>query len=205
MLNGINDELKLKQKTSTIVLKIINDRYYLDVKVIVPDNYPAQAINLQDIDANFPPSFNHHMFSQAREIARQCVEPPLKRKPNAPPFKPAPSLKQSVAFLIDCVKRLPKESCGFCKQECFPTNPDLIISDENSPRHIERIYCGHLYHQQCMFMYLKAPPFGNKKCHSCSSRISHHKWTLSDRLAEERWAHEQARERELAEVEDFFK
>lgn len=44
ILNGNNDELKLKQKISTIVLKIVNDRYYLDGKVLVPDSYPIQAI-----------------------------------------------------------------------------------------------------------------------------------------------------------------
>lgn len=65
------------------------------------------------------------MISQAKEISRQCVEPPLKKKPNAAPFKPEPSLKKSVAFLIDCIKRIPKEHCGYCKQECFPTDPNV--------------------------------------------------------------------------------
>lgn len=44
MLNSTSDEVKLKQKSSTLVLKIINDRYYLDVKVGVPDDYPLHAI-----------------------------------------------------------------------------------------------------------------------------------------------------------------
>lgn len=52
---------------------------------------------------------------------------------------------------------------------------------------------------------MKTPPFGSKKCQECGIKVSHWKWTLSDKLAEDRWAHEQARERELAEVEDFFK
>lgn len=81
--------------------------------------------SLQDVDSNFPPIFNRHMIAQAKEIARQCVDPPLKRKPNSPPFKPEPSLKRSIAFLIDCIKRLPKENCGYCKEECFPPNPDV--------------------------------------------------------------------------------
>lgn len=77
--------------------------------------------------------------------------------------------------------------------------------DENAGKHIERIYCGHLYHQECLLAFMKTPPFGNKKCPSCGIKISHHKWRLTDKLAEDRWAHEQARERELAEVEEFFK
>lgn len=51
---------------------------------------------------------------------------------------------------------------------------------------------------------MKTPPFGNKKCKACGARIYHFKWSLSDQLAEERWAHEQARERELQEVTEFF-
>lgn len=52
---------------------------------------------------------------------------------------------------------------------------------------------------------MKTPPFGNKRCASCNHTIHHPKWSLSDKLAEDRWAHQQARERELNEVEDFFK
>lgn len=48
-------------------------------------------------------------------------------------------------------------------------------------------------------------PFtGGKKCPTCGQRIYHEKWGVSDKLAEDRWAHQQARARELAEVEDFF-
>lgn len=45
---------------------------------------------------------------------------------------------------------------------------------------------------------------GGKKCPGCGQRVYHDKWGLTDRLAEARWAHQQARARELAEVEDFF-
>lgn len=66
------------------------------------------------------------MIAQAKEIARKCAEPPLvKRKPNEPPFKPSPSLEKSVSFLIDCIKRLPLEECQFCKDKCFPEDPDV--------------------------------------------------------------------------------
>lgn len=81
----------------------------------------------------------------------------------------------------------------------------LLENNEDSPRHIERVFCGHLFHQECLLKYMKAPPFGNKKCGICGQKICHPKWSLSDKLAENRWAHQQARERELAEVEDFFK
>ncbi|KAF5280492.1 hypothetical protein FQA39_LY18037 [Lamprigera yunnana] len=88
---------------------------------------------------------------------------------------------------------------------CFLLSVILLEVREDSPRHIERIYCGHLFHNECLLKYLKTPPFGNKKCTICDQKIYHQKWTVSANLAETRWAHEQARERELAEVEDFFK
>ena len=48
-------------------------------------------------------------------------------------------------------------------------------------------------------------PFtGGKKCLACDKRIYHEKWKVTPELAEARWAHEQARERELGEVVEFF-
>lgn len=67
------------------------------------------------------------MVAQAKEIARRCVEPPLKKKPKDPPFKPSPSLEKTALFLIDCIKRLPTEKCQFCKEICFHKNPKVIF------------------------------------------------------------------------------
>ena len=52
---------------------------------------------------------------------------------------------------------------------------------------------------------MKTPPFqGGKKCLGCPNRIYHEKWKVTPELAEARWAHEQARNRELGEVVEFF-
>lgn len=48
------------------------------------------------------------------------------------------------------------------------------------------------------------PSVGGKKCPSCGLKIYHEKWRVTDKLAEDRWAHQQARERELEEVTGFF-
>lgn len=64
------------------------------------------------------------MVSQAKEIARQCVEPPV-RTPNKLRFEAGPSLKKVIEFLIDCVKRLPTEHCQFCNKICFPEDPKV--------------------------------------------------------------------------------
>ena len=45
---------------------------------------------------------------------------------------------------------------------------------------------------------------GGKKCPHCGERIFHERWKVSPRVAEERWAHQEAKKRELAEVADFM-
>lgn len=45
---------------------------------------------------------------------------------------------------------------------------------------------------------------GGKKCLICHDRVSHDKYKLTPELAEARWAHQQARDRELEEVVDFL-
>jgi len=44
----------------------------------------------------------------------------------------------------------------------------------------------------------------NLSLESCGTRIYHDKWTISPRLAEDRWAHKEAKKRELDDVIDAF-
>jgi len=39
---------------------------------------------------------------------------------------------------------------------------------------------------------------------SCENRIYHEKWSITPDVAEARWAHKQAKDRELDEVIDFL-
>ncbi|XP_076249444.1 uncharacterized protein LOC143188851 isoform X2 [Calliopsis andreniformis] len=199
-----DDELKLKQKYSSIGLKVYQGLYYFKAKIEVPDNYPNVCIKLEDASTNFPPVLTRYLVGQGKELGRKCVEPPLKKKQQTP-FIPSPSLNIVISFLIRSVKTLPREQCQACKRACLPANPEEAEMNENADMHVERLYCGHLFHLQCLVTYMKTPPFhGGKKCPTCGKRIYHEKWGLSDKLAEERWAHQQARDRELAEVADFF-
>ena len=43
-----------------------------------------------------------------------------------------------------------------------------------------------------------------KKCPACNNTIYHEKWNATPKLAEDRWAHKQAKQRELEEVVDFL-
>lgn len=204
-LLGDKDELKLKQKNSYICLTLYQGLYHFKTKLEIPNNYPINCVIFSDVDTNFPPLFKRYLVGQGKELARQCVEEPLKKQAQQKTFAPSPSLNIAASFLIKTVKAFPQEPCQHCKVICLPANPEEAVTDENADFHAERLYCGHLFHLKCLVTYMKTPPFhGGKKCPSCGQRVYHDKWGLSDKLAEARWAHQQARARELAEVEDFF-
>lgn len=64
-----------------------------------------KIFRLEDADTNFPPLFTRHFIGQGKELARQCVEPPLNKKQQIP-FTPSPSLKVVTTFLIKYVYSL---------------------------------------------------------------------------------------------------
>lgn len=189
---------------------------------------------------------------QAKEIARQCVEAPFRIKKNEQPFEQKPSLLKALGFICEATQDFYMEICPICKKQCLPSNPSDAITNDAHDNYIERVYCGHIYHQGCLKKYIREPPFvslvgklcpaqmrhprsdnkdavrqnsnklNNKnqldKCGggnannkvktnstTCSMRLCHDRWGLSVKLAEARWAQQQARERELEEVKDFLK
>lgn len=197
------DEVKLRQKTSQIIIKAQQDKYFLNFKLTIPEDYPKTQVQLEIIDHNFPELLKVNFEAQAVEYARQCVQPPLRKKPGDPPFQPKPSMLPVCKYLIgECVKNYPLQKCPMCFCYVLPQNPPEEVSKE---KQVERVYCGHLYHHSCLAAYMKKPPFiGGKKCPACGKRIFHEKWKITPELAEARWAHKQARDRELEEVKDFM-
>jgi hypothetical protein len=157
-------------------------------------------------ETNFPRELMAVISGHVMERLRQCVEPPLHRKPTDPVFEPRPSLQLAVEYVVtECVRRYPLDKCSICDVTALPCDPQCVVGDENHPDYVYRIYCGHLYHRHCIEDYLKKPPFtGGKKCLVCGARVAHDKWNISPRLAEQRWAHHQARLREIDEVVDFL-
>lgn len=97
-------------------------------------------LSIQDDISNFTPALHRHVVSQAKEIARQCVEPPIKKKPNAPKFEPGPSLKKAIQFMIKCVKDFPNESCQFCHKNLFPEDPEVLFMNFVFHRKLAKIY-----------------------------------------------------------------
>eukprot|EP00088_Acartia_fossae_P041648 TRINITY_DN43565_c0_g1_i1.p1 TRINITY_DN43565_c0_g1~~TRINITY_DN43565_c0_g1_i1.p1 ORF type:complete len:331 (-),score=38.57 TRINITY_DN43565_c0_g1_i1:165-1157(-) len=203
---GSEDTLKLSQKTSTINLTITKNKYLLKTKITIPENYPHDRVEIKTSDCNFPRVFKVWFIENSKELARRCVEAPKKPKPNAPKFEVKPSLLPAVRFLIENVQRYPEEKCQICKQILFPEDPDKVIHNEKAAAHVERVYCGHAYHHDCLILYMKTPPFQNgKNCPACGNRIYHEKWKVTPELAEARWATEQAKLRELGDVVEFIR
>ena len=83
--------------------------------------------SLSETETNFPRVFKAWFVEKAREIARQCVEPPKKPKPNAPPFVKKPSLQPAISFLVKHVKRYPEEICQICRKRAFPQVPIVTL------------------------------------------------------------------------------
>ncbi|XP_065072274.1 uncharacterized protein LOC135696715 [Rhopilema esculentum] len=200
------DDLKIKQKSGVLRYKICQDRYFLDVKVTVPEFYPTDCVRVENKSCNFPTFLETHFMAESIEIARRCVEPPLKKDPKAPPFQPAPSLKQVVSYLVkDCIKKFPGGICKLCGKRALPKNPEDYPENPDDEKGVVWIYCNHIYHLGCMDAYMKTPPFtGGKKCIECGKVVYHDRWNISPKLAEERWAHQEARKREIDEVADFL-
>ena len=57
------------------------------------------------------------------------------------------------------VKTLPQEHCQACRQTCLPPNPENAETSETANMHVERLYCGHLFHLRCLVRFMKTPPF----------------------------------------------
>ena len=78
-------------------------------------------------ESNYPPIIDKWMVAQSIEIARQCVQPPTKRKPKDPPFKIKPSLGDIASFLIEEGHKYPVMDCRYCGKRCFPDNPKVCF------------------------------------------------------------------------------
>ena len=53
----------------------------------------------------------------------------------------------------------PLQICKACNKRCFPEDPAAAVHNENAAAHVERVYCSHCYHHDCLILYLKSPPF----------------------------------------------
>jgi len=199
------DRIKLNQQMSQVIVKFKEGSYKMTFQLTVPDNYPFDNLGIECIENLFPADFHNMIKMQAIEIARKCVTPPIKPKPKQPKWKLTPSVKPVIEFLDEIFHYITKQTCALCKKAVLPDNPENVITEPKHELHADKLYCDHYYHYGCLDAYMKTPPFeGGKKCLSCNERIFHDKWKLPPTLIEKRWAHKQARQRELDEVVEFM-
>lgn len=210
-VNTENGEfLTVKQKQNLVHLRAQERAYFVEARMTVDEQYPESSVSTS-FETNLPALFQRFLAGQTKEIARRCVQPPLlrRKKGEKPPpvvqFEPRPSLFPVGKFVLETIRRYPNELCGLCRVVCLPSDPTTNTEDMDSDGFVERVYCGHIFHHCCIDKYMTTPPFkGGKKCPQCGDIIFHDKWRASDQIREERWAHEQAKQRELDEVEDFL-
>lgn len=74
-------------------------------------------------------------------------------------------------------------------------NPGILFSLK-----MKDIKRKHHHFLELLFWYFT----GGKKCPACKQVIYHERWKVTPKLAEERWAHHEAKKRELSEVVDFL-
>ncbi|KAH8413489.1 hypothetical protein KR009_011766 [Drosophila setifemur] len=164
---AVESQLKLKQKNRSVELVAKGGRYSYKVSAIIPDSYPMQCVELRGQDSNLPAVLVRYLNGQSREIARQCVEPPVRLTKEAlANFRPVRSLHRSLKFCLEATRDFHVERCPICDRTVLPEYPEDLELDDNSNMYIERVYCGHVFHQGCLKKYLSEPPFpkGGKLC-----------------------------------------
>lgn len=156
-----NEQLKLKQKSSTVQLTAKGGNYFFKVHAEIPEEYPQKCVILKNQASNLPAVLLRYLNGQSREIARQCVEPParLSKHKNASAFQITPSLCKSLKFCIDATKDFFEEQCAVCENRALPENPENAALEDTNDMLVERVFCGHLFHQGCLKYFLSQPPF----------------------------------------------
>ncbi|XP_030555335.1 uncharacterized protein LOC115758724 [Drosophila novamexicana] len=164
---NVASQLKLRQRTSCVELIARGGSYVYRVTAAVPDSYPNQCVELRGQESNLPTVLVRYLNGQSREIARQCVEPPLRlSKEELAHFRPVRSLYRTLKFCLEATRDFHQELCPICNSTVLQAQPESMVLDEHADAFVERVYCGHLFHQGCLKLYLSEPPFpkGGKLC-----------------------------------------
>ena len=74
-----NDELKIRQKDSAVVVKASQGKYTFSYKITVPDDFPVQPVQVEEKSNSFPPEMRVYFRANAAEIARKCTQVCVRR------------------------------------------------------------------------------------------------------------------------------
>merc|ERR1712228_193434 len=138
-----------------------------------------------------------------KQMERACIDP------NQQQNEPRPSLLVCMEYLIKQFTNLPMEMCPVCKQRVFPQNSQMLKKYEENPKkyvnknkYPQRTTCGCWFHHKCLDLYLAEPPF-DKKCPKCENKLKHPLFETDVKALERQWAVQQAKKRELDDVDEF--
>ncbi|XP_055626017.1 uncharacterized protein LOC129768404 [Toxorhynchites rutilus septentrionalis] len=157
-LEGSNGTMKLRHPTSMVCLSARGGYYYFNARFFVPEGYPAEQIKWDTCTSNLPAALKLYVDGQAREIARQCVEPPPSEVESSQPFVPIPSLERTLQFIIEALDGFDEELCPICHEFSLPESPKEVATSDEDDRFVIRMVCGHVYHNGCLKRFLKEPP-----------------------------------------------
>lgn len=160
-----NGELKCFQKSSSVLLTVNGGDYYYKSKFHIPETYPMQSIEWTEYKSNFPITLLRFLNGQAKEISRKCVERPLRMSDNEI-FIAKPSLLKTLKFMVEATMDFHNELCPVCEGKVLPASAADVETNDTSDQYVERVYCGHIYHQGCLKRFMREPPFppGGKLC-----------------------------------------
>ncbi|OAF70128.1 hypothetical protein A3Q56_02115 [Intoshia linei] len=195
--------VKLKQKKKSLIFILCYKKYKAHFTITIPNNYPNESIAFDWNNDPFPSTILNTVYkTHTKELARSSVDPPLnknkeKKLPEIHLYKCVNFIYQDIlVFFVDSV-------CPICEQNILPKDNDK--PEDQLPK-IERSYCGHLFHFECLDNFMKSPPFNaKKKCPLCCQVIFNESWNIDEFVVEQRWVHYQAHQRELSDIQDFLK
>ncbi|KAJ7392312.1 hypothetical protein OS493_011969, partial [Desmophyllum pertusum] len=69
------DQLKVKQKAGVLNIRANQDKYYLDMKITVPDDYHTAPVGIELRESNFPGEFSGEYLLEERNVqhAKQTI------------------------------------------------------------------------------------------------------------------------------------
>ena len=62
LLDQDQSTLKLSQKTSSMSLHIVKDKYFFKCKISVPNDYPTESVLIEKVESNYPRVFKGMYF-----------------------------------------------------------------------------------------------------------------------------------------------
>ena len=68
------EQLKLKQRSSTVILTIFGGEFYYKINARIPEEYPQKCVDLQKQETNLPAVLLRYLNGQSREVRNLLIQ-----------------------------------------------------------------------------------------------------------------------------------